>query len=528
MTDRADDATALLGAHREETVTVAHNLSTRYVAIAAEAVVGLLILPFNVAHLGKDAYGLWTLTASITAYFSVLDLGYTGALVKYVAEYRARRDVRALNEVLSTTFCIFACCAVVMYGAALVLAAFIDHLFTLSPEQVHAARVVLLVTSANVACGTAFAVYGGVINGFQRYHVNNVVGTISGLITALVNVTVLWLGYGLVELVVAVTAVRILTYWVYRANAYRVFPGLRVRPSLFRRARLRQLTGISVDMAVIDWAQKLNYSMDAVVIGAFLSTGFVALWSVGQRLSELAQRLANQLNDMLFPAVVENDTNARIGRLQLILIQGTRLSLASAMVMAGTLFLVARPLVLAWVGPDFSGSVIVLQLLSLVVIVRVGTATATVLLKGSGHSRFVAIVNSAAAIANIAISIALVKPFGLGGVAAGTLIPVATAACLVIFPAGCRRVGLPIGTALMQAVWPAAWPAVVMALVVMATRPVVADNLIGVALVIALAAAAYLVTFFFLALRAADRRFYVDKVSKVIPRWRLRPVSEGV
>ena len=32
------------------------------------------------------------LTASITAYFSVLDLGYSGALVKFVAQYRAKRD----------------------------------------------------------------------------------------------------------------------------------------------------------------------------------------------------------------------------------------------------------------------------------------------------------------------------------------------------------------------------------------------------------------------------------------------------
>ena len=30
------------------------------------------------------------LTASMTAYFSVLDLGYGGALVKFVAQYRAQ------------------------------------------------------------------------------------------------------------------------------------------------------------------------------------------------------------------------------------------------------------------------------------------------------------------------------------------------------------------------------------------------------------------------------------------------------
>ena len=64
-------------------------MSTRYLAIAVDGVIGLMMMPFNVAHLGQSAYGLWALTTSITMYFSVLDLGYGGALVKFVAQYRA-------------------------------------------------------------------------------------------------------------------------------------------------------------------------------------------------------------------------------------------------------------------------------------------------------------------------------------------------------------------------------------------------------------------------------------------------------
>ena len=88
---------------------------------------------------------------------------------------------------------------------------------------------------------------------------------------------------------------------VYRANAYRVFPGLQVSAALFRRARLREVTGFSVYMLVIDWANKLNYSVDALVIGAFLNTSAVAVWTIGQRLAEVAQRLTNQLNDVSVP-----------------------------------------------------------------------------------------------------------------------------------------------------------------------------------------------------------------------------------
>jgi O-antigen/teichoic acid export membrane protein len=512
----------------EETLTVARNVSTRYVAIAMEAALGLVILPFNVAHLGTSAYGLWILTASVTAYFSVLDLGYGGALVKFVAQYRARRDFRALNEILSTIFVVFAAFGVLTYLVAIVIAVFIGRLFHLAPDQVHIGRTVLLITSLNVAAGTAFSVFGGVINGFQRYDLNNVVGTVSSVVTAAVNVAVLAAGFGLVELVAATTIVRLLTYFVYRSNAYRVFPGLRIRISSFRRERLREVTMFSVYMMLIDWANKLNYSVDAIVIGVFLSTSAVAVWTVGQRLAEVTQRLTNQLNDVLFPTVVDNDSAARLIRLQAIFIQGTRLSLATVVPMGGAMILLAQPLIRAWVGPGFSESVLVLRLLALTVIVRVGNATAGTLLKGAGEHKLVAFTNVSAAVANLALSIAIVRPLGLPGVAIGTLVPVCLASTLVLFPAGCRRVQLPIRRVCAEAVWPAVWPAGVMAAYILATRDLVPTNLFAIGAELAMAAGIYALVFVFFGISAQQRRMYVSKAIELVQRRApADPVPEG-
>ena len=510
-----------------ETLTVARNVSTRYLAIGVESVLGLIVLPFNVAHLGASAYGLWMLTASVTTYFSVLDLGYSGALVKFVAQYRARRDFRALNEILSTTFSVFATFGVVTYLVAIGIAMFMGRLFQLSPDQVHVGRIVLLIISLNVAAGTAFSVFGGVINGFQRYDLNNVVGTVSSVLTAVVNVAVLAAGYGLVELVAATTVVRLLTYLVYRANAYRVFPALQLRLSSFRRDRLREVTSFSVYMLLIDWANKMNYSVDALVIGAFLSTSAVAVWTVGQRLAEVTQRLTNQLNDVLFPTVVDNDAGARIERLKAIFIQGTRLSLATVVPMGGAMMLMAGPLVQAWVGVGFAPSAVILQLLTLSVIVRVGNATAGTVLKGAGKHRLVAFTNVAAAVVNLALSIAFVKAFGLPGVALGTLIPICIASTLVLFPAGCRRVELPLGRALSEAVWPALWPAAVMTAFVLATRPFVPATLVAVGAEMAAACLIYAIVFVAFAIGGGERRFYLAKASELLRRRAPVPVTEG-
>ena len=499
---------------------LARNVSTRYLAIAVEAGLGVLLLPFNLAHLGAATYGLWMVAASITAYFSILDLGYGGALVKFVAQYRARRDARAINEILSTLFLLFTGVGVVAWLVAAGLASHLDTFFNLSAEQARTGGLVLLIVSTNVAAGFAFSVFGGVINGFQRYDLNNVVGTATAILVALANVAVLAAGYGLVELVAATTAVRLGAYVVYRHNAYRVFPALSISPSLASAARLKEVTGFSVFMLLLDWAAKVNYSVDALVIGAFLGTAQVAVWTVAQRLAEVIQRLTNQLNDVLFPAVVDSDTDDRADRLRLIFVQGTRLSLAAVLPAACTVGLLAGPIVTGWVGPGYDLSVAVLQVLAVVVAIRVGTATATTVLKGAGRHKLLAASNVVTAAGNLVLSLVLVRRFGLTGVAYGTLLPVAFAALFVLFPAACRRVGIGLGTALREAVWPAAWPGLVVALGLAAARPFVPPSLVVAALYAAAAGSLYLVLFLRWGLPARDRRLYLSKAAGLLARVR--------
>src|SRR5258708_28489269 len=139
-------------------------------------------------------------------------------------------------------------------------------------------------------------------------------------------------------------------------------------------------------------------------------------------------------------------------RLRQLLIQGPRISLGMVVPIATGLSLLAEPLVLAWVGPDFAGSVPIIHILTIAVAIRVGNSTATTLLKGSGQHRLLATSNLLIAGANLAMSIVLVRHLGLIGVALGTLIAVASVSIFVLFAAACRRVKLCMREALQTAI----------------------------------------------------------------------------
>src|SRR5690606_36828638 len=138
--------------------------------------------------------------------------------------YRTRRDARAINEIASTLVCLFAAIGFVAFAGVAVVAWQIGPWFDLDLERTRTGAIVMLLVAAQFAIGMPFAIYGAVVNGFQRQYLDAVVATIVAIAVAAVNVGVVLGGGTLIQLVAAMTATRLIGYLAYRLNAYRVFP----------------------------------------------------------------------------------------------------------------------------------------------------------------------------------------------------------------------------------------------------------------------------------------------------------------
>jgi O-antigen/teichoic acid export membrane protein len=496
---------------------LARNVALEYVAIGVNLTIGLGMLPFNIRHLGQSAYGLWVLVTSLTTYFSLLDLGYASAQVKFAARYRAKRDAQALNEITSTLFFLFSGIGLVAYVAAGVMALNLGRIFSLAPAQIQMGRSVLLITSLYLAAGFPFSVFGGIVNGFQRYYRNNIIAIVTSVLVAVVNVIVLRMGYGIVELVALTTLIRLGSFGFYRRSAYLAFPLLRIRPALVSFGRLREITGFSIFLLLIDIAGKINFSADMMVIGAFMTTSAIAIWAVAIRVVDIPALLTGALTRFIFPTVVDSATNDRMDRLRLLLVQGTRLCLAMVVPLTCVISILARPAVLSYVGPKFAGSVPIIWILSGVVLTRVGTTTSSTILKGTERHQFLAYYSLAVAVLNLALSCLMVRPWGLVGVAIGTLIPVAGISWGILFPAACRRLGLGVGHVIRRAVWPPVWPMIPTGALLIAARPFVSGSLPLIFCAAVAAGLVYAAIFLSAALGPADREWYIER-ARIVSR----------
>jgi|KBSMisStaDraftv2_1062788.scaffolds.fasta_scaffold01241_4 O-antigen/teichoic acid export membrane protein len=416
--------------------------ATKYLLLAATIAIGIFLMPYTVRHLGTSEYGLWMLVASMTGYFNLLDLGYGNGLVRHVADADARGDVTLVNQILSTFVVVYIGLGLLVAVAAGAMILWVPLFPRMMPSQVPLARFILAVIGVRIALGFPMTVFGAVTTARQRFALNNLVATVSTIVNAAVQFTLLARGFHVRAVVAGSVAVDLLTYIGYAWTARRSFPALQLRLSAFKTSLVRDVTAYSLYMFVISIAVQIGFNLNNIVVGAVLGTSAVAIYAVTLRLTEAQRNLSNQFNTLMFPVVVRygavNDPDA----LRRMLIEGTRLSLTLVCGLTVCLVGFARPLITRWMGPGFDGAVTPLYVLAVTGIVLIGQAPLGNILLGTGRHRLVAFASLAEAIVNFVLSVILVRRFGLLGVAFGTAIPVFVVNVFVLAPAACRQLEL--------------------------------------------------------------------------------------
>jgi O-antigen/teichoic acid export membrane protein len=228
-----------------------------------------MLMPFTIRHLGASEYGLWMLVASLMYYFQLLDLGYGSGLVRHVADADVRGDVDGVNKILSTFVVVYAGLGVVAGIGTLALMLWAVPRFPhLSPADIRRGQLILAMLGLRTAIGFPMTVFGAATTARQRFALNNTVAIAVALANGAVTYIVLAAGHGLLTLVACTTALGIASYAGYAWTARRAFPELRIRPSSFSRALVRDVTTFSVYLFIIDIAVQIGFNLDNLVIGA--------------------------------------------------------------------------------------------------------------------------------------------------------------------------------------------------------------------------------------------------------------------
>ncbi|MBC8876219.1 MAG: oligosaccharide flippase family protein [Planctomycetes bacterium] len=440
------------GAANTDKKTLLTNAAWNFLSFASAVVVAFVMCPKLVHGLGDEHYGIWCLVEATVAYFTLFDLGIGVSIIRYVAKFEEIRNRDQLNRVFCTTLYIFVGAAAITLAASAGLAFLWRRPFDVSAEVANDTRWLILLLGAVVAVGLVGSVFACVLNALGQFRAKTAIETGNRFVSASLMLTTLASGGGLVHLAAVMLACSLAKSLVEAIVARRYLPYLRFSPRFVSLETFRTIRSYSLRAFVVLIAGRISYSSDAIVIGAFLAPQWITPFVLAARLTEYVRDCIWSLTAVLTPAISALETRGDQEAIRRALLDGTRYILLLILPVAMGLLMLGKPFLSLWLDePHAEASYPVLVVLTIAMTFYLSQTVAGRILYGMGRLGWLTIAAIIEAIANISISIALIGPYGILGVAVGTAVP---SVCVNVVAAWyiCRVLDVPVRSYLRQAV----------------------------------------------------------------------------
>ncbi|HEY1658749.1 MAG TPA: polysaccharide biosynthesis C-terminal domain-containing protein [Candidatus Sulfotelmatobacter sp.] len=434
-----------------EKIEIIKNVGSSWFALGINIVVGVFLSPFILHRLGDTAFGIWVLIFSVTGYYGIFDFGIRSSIIRYVSKYTATRDFDEVNRLINTAMVSYTVIGVVCIFITMAGCAYVDRWFHIGPEFQSTARWLLLLVGTSVALSFPLGVFGGMLEGLQKFYVLNWTNIVSSLLRVVLIVFFLDRGYGLLTVALITVALPL------AAALVRSFIALWALPISFSmryvdRGAFRHMANYSGVTFMIIVASRLRFKTDALVIGTFLSSAAITYFYAGSRLVDYAGEVVSSLAQIFVPMSSQSDAAGNMDRLRKIFVAGNRTCAFTTLPITAVFIVLGKSIIEVWLGKKYvpRGYAVLLILVIPYTLMLVQSASTRILF-GMGKHGKLAVVTMIEGVANLVLSIVLVRPFGIVGDAIGTAIPLAGTFLLFMPFHLCSRLGIRLTTYLRQA-----------------------------------------------------------------------------
>ena len=408
--------------------TILRNITSNWIGFVVNAAVTLALTPFVLNQLGAARYGIWILTSSFIGYYGFLDLGFRAGVTQYLTGYLAVRDYDRGSDCLSSAVAVLSLLGLLMAALSVVTAYITPYLFTIPPDMVQEAFWCIMVVGISSAVQCFFSPFSSIFTAMQRFDLANLIGIGSRLLTACGIVAALKMGHGLIGVSVVICGVNVIEYLIRWRVALRLVPELIVSWRRSNFARLREIASfggwnflISINSYVYNYVPNL-------LIGAFMPIAALGYYALSTGLLRNVNSVLSPVGQVMCPVAVEVYAKGNQDELVRLYHDGSRLMLLTMVSTVLVAAFWAEDFYRLWVGETYVSGVhfhsvaLIFQILLISTFTTYVSSIAGQILIGSGRVRTVAIALICGSMLNLTFSLILIRPYGLAGIAAATVI----------------------------------------------------------------------------------------------------------
>jgi O-antigen/teichoic acid export membrane protein len=398
-------------------------------------------------RLGQDLLGVWDFAWSLVSYFSLVQMGISSSVNRYVARYHAVGDTAAVNGVVSSASCLLGIAGLLVVGLTISVSVLVPRLF--GPrlgENIPQAQWVVFFLGLALACEIAFSAFSGVLTGCHRWGFHNGIKSgwhvvsVTGMMIALVlggNLSNLAEVYFVGQMAVSLTRILL---------AHRVCADLHVRLSFVRRSTIKNVFAFGGKTLIPSLSNLLLNQTTSILIIVYLGPAALALYSRPRSLIRHMNTLVSKMAFVLTPTASSLQSTGDIAEIRNLVIKSVRYSCYMALPMVLLLVGFGGPIVGFWMGPAYANDWVpaILAVGYLAMMLNLPLMSILAGLNAHGRAGMAQFVGSMCSVALTVLVLGYLK-WGLVGAAIAVTLPLTIVNAVYIPFLICRRVGLDVG-----------------------------------------------------------------------------------
>lgn len=375
-------------------------------------------------RMGEELVGMNGVFSNVIAILSVSELGISTAVVYHLYKALAEKDegeIAALMNLYRRAYYVF---AAVITALGLIVLPFVHHFLKENSFTLGYIRIVFFLWLARTVLSYLLSYRRSILIADQKEYIVSIVTLTANVLNYLSVIIILELiqNYILV-LLINIFVEAALNIWIsrYVDKTYPFLKKMYGKP--LNKQTILKIAGDIKNIFITRLSAKILLSTDNLIISGFINVATVGLYSNYCLITNSVVNVLVALSNAIQPSVGnmfiegDNEKNYRVLR------QLTFLFFLLASFAAVSLFSLITPFVTdVWLGEKYMLDTIITLWAVINCFIQILGMPLSVMMGVTGLFQRERNLSVIAAVANLAVSLALVKPFGVSGVLAGTFV----------------------------------------------------------------------------------------------------------
>jgi len=403
---------------------LAFNTASNVITLVIKLSITFIMTPMLIKNLGRYDYGIWEMIGAVIGYMGMLDLGIRPAVSRFASRFIALDDEVSLRILYATAWYFLLAIGVLIAVILSMWGIFFPEHIAEIPTDTQRYTWLLLILAAQLLITFPSYAAESYMESYQEYYLKNNITIVNSFIGFTIVYYYITPSNALI-LLAAVNALGVCSKYIFLVwfMQYRR-PFLKLKREYFSVPQFKELLSFGFKSMISGISSRIENATDSLVIGTVLGPASVLLYSVPAALLSQTRGICMTITHVFMPYISGLNATNDHQKIRVVYIFGSKLMVFVPLLLIMGILTVGEDFLRLWVGADIAeSSRKFLFIIAAFTLIPMLNPLSVRYLQAIDEHVFFAKWQPAVALANLILSVILIYPLGIAGVALGSLIP---------------------------------------------------------------------------------------------------------